>query len=216
LLLVAAALTAAHATPQLDRLPPSSGWSSDEDPPRLTPPEERPPETPPPDWEAGGVQIPTWVPMVINAAFLVLFAAILMIVLWEVVGRLLRRRDAPEQVAAGHGRPAEREVLDAVDAGLADLSDLDGDPRRAVIACWLRLEEAARAAGVPRRAGDTSTDLVTRLLADRVLSAEVLTAFAEVYRAARFATHTVDERMRDQALAALRRLRAELTTPVAR
>ena len=43
-----------------------------------------------------------------------------------------------------------------------------------------------------------------------IASADVLAEFADVYREARYATHPVDERIRDQARAALRRLRAEL------
>jgi hypothetical protein len=103
------------------------------------------------------------------------------------------------------------EVVAALDAGLDDLSDTDGDPRRAVIACWLRLEQAAAAAGTPKRVGDSPTDLVSRLLQTHEVSADVLAALAEVYREARYATHAVDERMRAQARAALQRIRAELT-----
>ncbi|MEN3306607.1 MAG: hypothetical protein V7603_2809 [Micromonosporaceae bacterium] len=103
------------------------------------------------------------------------------------------------------------EVLAAVDAGLSDLDDDDRDPRRAVIACWVRLEQAAAAAGTPREPGDSPTDLVARLLAAHQVSAQVLYPLADVYRLARYATHTVDSGMRDQARAALRQLRAELT-----
>ena len=120
-------------------------------------------------------------------------------------GRLTVRGGEPTQTA--------EEVVAALDAGLVDLSDSDADPRKAVIACWVRLEQAAAAAGVERRPGDTPTELVTRLLgADRPVSADVLAAFAEVYREARYATHTVDERMRTQARSALQRLRTELTS----
>ena len=56
------------------------------------------------------------------------------------------------------------DVVAALDAGLADLSDTDADPRRAVIACWVRLEQAAAAAGTPAQPGDSPTDLVARLL----------------------------------------------------
>src|SRR4051794_13079515 len=52
--------------------------------------------------------------------------------------RLLVLRDRPDN--AGQQRGDEAEMLAAVDAGLAELSDSDGDPRRAVIACWVRLE----------------------------------------------------------------------------
>ncbi len=103
------------------------------------------------------------------------------------------------------------EVLAAVDAGLSDLDD-DRDPRRAVIACWVRLEQAAAAAGTPREPGDSPTDLVVRLLGAHQVSSPVLYRLADVYRLARYATHTVDSAMRDQARAALRQLRAELTT----
>ncbi|GAB3945699.1 hypothetical protein GCM10027614_37920 [Micromonospora vulcania] len=108
-------------------------------------------------------------------------------------------------------------MVAALDAGLLELDDRDTDPRVAVIACWVRLEEAAATAGVPRRPGDTPTDLVTRLLrgdpeagVPAIVSADVLAEFAHVYREARYATHPVDERTRDQARAALRRLRGEL------
>ncbi len=107
-----------------------------------------------------------------------------------------------------------QEVLAAVEAGLSDLDDDDRDPRRAVIACWVRLEQAAAAAGTPREPGDTPTDLVVRLLGAHRVSAPVLYRMADVYRLARYATHTVDSAMRDQARAALRQLRGELTLPV--
>ncbi len=43
----------------------------------------------------------------------------------------------------------------------------------------------------------------------------MLYPLAEVYRLARYATHTVDTTMRDQARAALGQLRAELSRPAA-
>jgi hypothetical protein len=99
----------------------------------------------------------------------------------------------------------------ALDAGLDRLGDRDTDPRRAVIACWVRLEDAAAAAGTPRHPGDTPTDLVARLLAAHRVSRPVLDEFAAVYREARYATHVVDERMRAAAVRSLSHLRAELT-----
>jgi hypothetical protein len=151
-------------------------------------------------------------------------AAVAVLAVVGLLGRRLirdlrRRRPGlmpPGAAPRSAGRTAE-EVVAALDAGLVDLSDADADPRRAVIACWVRLEQAAAAAGVPGQIGDTPTDLVTRLLRDGtgVVSTEVLAAFAQVYREARYATHTVDERTRTQARSALQRLRAELTAGVA-
>ncbi|MBE1484929.1 hypothetical protein H4W31_000567 [Plantactinospora soyae] len=164
-----------------------------------------------------GPTLPDWIPMVGALLCGAVVLVVLGVVLWALVRDLLRRRKG---LARGTGRRSVRsatetaeEVVAALDAGLVDLSDSDADPRKAVIACWVRLEQAAAAAGVERRPGDTPTELVTRLLgADRPVSADVLAAFAEVYREARYATHTVDERMRTQARSALQRLRTELTS----
>jgi hypothetical protein len=149
------------------------------------------------------------------AAFI---AAVVLILLWTLIRafspvkkeRLLVRR-AP---GAAPQERHEEDVLAAVDAGLEELSDLDADPRRAVIACWVRLEAAAAAAGTPRERGDTPTDLVVRLLAAHSVSRPQLEAFAGVYLKARFATHPVGEDDRHTALDALRRLRAELAGAV--
>lgn len=120
--------------------------------------------------------------------------------------RSLRRGQPVTGVDPGDQAP----LLAALDAGLEELSDDDQDPRRAVIACWLRLEEAATAAGVPTYHADTAGDLVVRLLRAHQVSEPVLAVLADVYRRARYATHEVDEQMRTQARSALRRLRDEL------
>jgi hypothetical protein len=125
--------------------------------------------------------------------------------------RLLVRTDKPGTAVQ---RGDEAEMLAAVDAGLAELSDTDADPRRAVIACWVRLERAAAAAGTPRELGDSPTDLVARLLGAHQVSRPVLSRFAGVYREARFTTHPIDDTMRDTAVGALRHLRAELASEV--
>jgi hypothetical protein len=104
------------------------------------------------------------------------------------------------------------DVVSVVDAGIAELSDTDSDPRRAVIACWMGLERAAAATGVPRHPGDSPTDLVSRLLQTQRVRSEALSGLAEVYRQARYATHAIDEDMRTTAVEALRQVRAELTT----
>jgi hypothetical protein len=145
-------------------------------------------------------------------------AVLLALVGWALVRDLLRRRTG--RVVRRRRRPSgpaprtAEDLVAALDAGLLELSDADLDPRRAVIACWVRLEQAAADAGTPRHPGDTPTDLVARLLTEQRVDASVLAAFAEVYREARYATHTVDDRMRAGARAALQRLRADLAAGV--
>ncbi|MEU9741671.1 DUF4129 domain-containing protein [Micromonospora chersina] len=224
LLLSVAALAAGHATIGASRIPPAADnipyvpdYPSAEPAPSIT---IEPRDLGEPT--SGG--IPGWLATTAVVLLGVAVLAVIGYVLWTVLGGALRRttRAVPTQRARRTAEGTAREVVAALDAGLEDLDDRSTDPRTAVIACWVRLEEAADEAGVPRRAGDTPTDLVSRLLrgdpaagVPAIASADVLDGFAHVYREARYATHTVDERMRDQARAALRRLRGELTTVVA-
>jgi hypothetical protein len=159
---------------------------------------------------AGG--LPDWVINAALVALAVLVVVALALVIWALVRDQLRRtnrRGKRRQPARNTPRTAD-DLVAALDAGLLDLSDTDLDPRRAVIACWLRLEQAAADAGTPRHPGDTPGDLVGRLLAEQQVDAGVLVDLAAVYRRARYASHTVDEDMRVDARAALQRLRADL------
>jgi len=141
---------------------------------------------------------------------LVVVAVVLLLVVMMVRGAVQRRVPAFDPVVRPSRSDTTEEVLAAVDQGLVELDDSDGDPRRAVIACWVRLEGAAEAAGLPRKPGDTSTDLVVRLLGERSVNSTVLSDFAGIYRVARYSPHRVDAGMRDEARAALRLLRDEL------
>jgi hypothetical protein len=214
-LLAAAMLATAYANPSIDRVPRGPLVNATEPPLTLGPPEQRTPiGTVAP--EAGAV-VPPWV----GWALSVLCAALILFVVGLLVWMLLRnkltgRADsvALDDTTAPTATETSRRVRAALDEGLTDLDEADSDPRRVVIACWVRLEVAAAAAGTPREVGDTSTELVERLLVTSPVTEGVLAAFAAVYREARFATHTVDAGMRDQARAALTQLRDELSVGV--
>jgi hypothetical protein len=165
-----------------------------------------------------GTHLPGWVDAVVVGLCLAVVAVVVGMLIWYVFRDGFRVRSAP---LVTHPGPAQQpvatrteEVVAALDAGLDRLSDQDTDPRRAVIACWVRLEEAAAAAGTTRHPGDTSTDLVARLLRAHQVSRPVLDEFAALYREARYATHVVDEQMRAAAVRSLGHLRAELTVRV--
>ncbi len=169
----------------------------------------------PPGVAVGGGAVPAWVLVLVASLFLLVVAVIVGALLWILLRSFTLSKKARLLVEPDKGDPLRRradedEVLAAVDAGLVELSDTDGDPRRAVIACWVRLERAAAAAGTPRQVGDSPTDLVLRLLSAHQVSRAVLDRLARVYREARYATHPVDESARQTAIAALRQLRAEL------
>ena len=160
-----------------------------------------------------GSSLPPWVGYLLLSLCLLAVLALVVGLLWMVLrDRLSVRRTAavvadPDEIR----REVQERIRAAVDEGLLDLDIEDQDPRRAVIACWARLEAAAAAAGTVREPGDTSTELVQRLLAAHAITPSVLAGFAAVYREARFGTtHVVDTTMREQARAALRQVRDEL------
>ena len=212
-LLFVTSLAATRSKPQLDQIAAEEAPATD---PPLLP-------TTAPSASAGAQQRPeaaSGLPEWLGTAALVLLGVVALIVVGIVVRALVR--DQTRRRVRGSGRPLPRrhqprtadELVAALDAGLEELSDTDRDPRRAVIACWVRLEQAAAAAGTPRHPGDSPTDLVGRLLNEQRVDAGVLAALLEVYRQARYATHTVDDQMRQQARSALQRLRTDFEAGV--
>ncbi len=210
-LLTVAALAAAHSSPRLDRVEPPVDIAPTL--PQFDRPvaEQAEASAPPAEPAGGDAGLPDWAGTAALVLLVALVAGVVALVVWMVVRDRLGRVTGGRAPAGAPRQRAAEEVVAALDAGLDDLSDTDRDPRRAVIACWVRLEQAAAAAGTPRRAGDTPTDLVSRLLREQEVNADVLAGFAEVYRQARYATRTVDDRMRTEARSALHRLRADLT-----
>ncbi|MEV8505291.1 DUF4129 domain-containing protein [Actinoplanes sp. NPDC051475] len=211
-LLFLASLAATRSAPQLERFNPDAGAEAEATAAPLLPPSPEPIRSATPEPVEAARGLPGWVG---TAAWIVIglaVIAVIVLVIWAVLreqGRRRARRTGRRVAPRADSRTAE-DLVAALDAGLQELSDTDRDPRRAVIACWVRLEQAAAAAGTPRHAGDSPTDLVARLLAEQRVEATVLTPFADVYRQARYATHTVDDQMRRQAVTALERLRADL------
>jgi hypothetical protein len=210
-LLAAAAIAAALATPQITSVPVPRDTGT-----HSPPPPSIPQTAPAGNMGPGGVQqtmqVPGWVTVIVSVLCIGLVAAVVALIIWMILRESVtsRKGSLPLEEEPANPAAARDKVLAAVDAGLSDLNDADADPRRAVIACWVRLEEAAASAGTPRRPGDSPTDLVLRLLAAHQISAPVLYPLADLYRLARYATHSVDTGMRDQARSALRQLRAEL------
>jgi hypothetical protein len=213
-LLAAAALAAALSSPGISRIPlpaeretPGAGSGSPSAPSASA--GAAAPHIPPPY----DLNIPGWFSTGLAVLCGAAVVAVAGVLLWYVVRDTIQVRGRRISVEPGTPQPPaahQEKVVAAVDAGLAELADTDADPRRAVIACWVRLERAAADAGTPRGRGDTPADLVHRLLAAHAVTRPVLDRFAAVYREARYATHVIDERMRETAVTSLRQLRDEL------
>jgi hypothetical protein len=159
--------------------------------------------------------VPVWVTYLISGLLAAVIVLIIGYLIWLALRNRIGQRIQPVTVTPGSPPTLEetrQSVRDVLDASLSDLDDTETDPRRAIIACWVRLEQAAAKAGVERQPADTSTDLVHRMLTNHlVVSGDVLAGLASLYREARFAPHVVDQTMRAQARAALVELRAELS-----
>jgi hypothetical protein len=209
-LLFITALAATRSAPQLDQITADEA-AGPTDPPLLpTQPTATTGAVQPPEAARG---LPDWVGTAALVALGVIGVVVLGIAVFVLVRDQARKRGRKGGRRTQHRRDQPRtaeELVAALDAGLEELSATDRDPRRAVIACWVRLEQAAAAAGTPRHPGDSPTDLVGRLLNEQRVDAGVLAALLDVYRQARYTTHTVDDQMRQQARSALERLRADL------
>jgi hypothetical protein len=125
------------------------------------------------------------------------------------------RRGAPDPEGAV---PATGETLDPAQAreqarrALADL-DWEAGPREAVIGCWLRLEQAALAAGLVGGPGATAGSLGTRLLAAAGVDGDALTVLRERFERARFSPHPIGAEDWSAARAALREVTDQLRQP---
>ena len=111
------------------------------------------------------------------------------------------------ELAAPSGPPAE--LAAAVDDGLATLAA--GPVDDVIIACWVRLEEAAAAGGVARSPSETSTELAVRVLARFDVPAEPVERLLSRYRAARYSQHRLGEGDRAAAIGALHEIGAAMT-----
>lgn len=102
-----------------------------------------------------------------------------------------------------------QELASAMAGGLEELS-LGGDPRSAVILAYLRLEETLGQRGLQRQRFETHLEYLERALQGMRLSREHLVRLTNLFQAARYSDHPVDQGMRDEAQSALGSLRDQL------
>jgi hypothetical protein len=115
-------------------------------------------------------------------------------------------------VEAPAGELAPEALLEAARES-AELLDV-GTPANAVVAAWVRLEEAARAAGVRDDRTRTSTELARAVLRTFAVDEVALERLAGLYREARFSSHDIGEGMREQAREALAQVTRDLARAV--
>ncbi len=89
-------------------------------------------------------------------------------------------------------------------------SAFTGEPRNAVVACWVALEDGLAASGVVPERSETSLDLTVRVLTRWDVDPATLNVLAELYREARFSRHPITTAQRDAAVRALNDIHASL------
>ena len=137
-----------------------------------------------------------WVPVL---TLLTLLAA--GVAAWYVAGR----KAGTDRVK----RHMAEDLVLALDDTLDDLR-AEPDPRRAVIAAFARLERALASVGLPRARAETAQEYVARVLARLDVDVRLVRRLADLFTTAKFSLHEVRPEMKDEAIAALERVRDEL------
>jgi hypothetical protein len=114
-----------------------------------------------------------------------------------------RRRRLPSQIGVAD------ELSDALEVTLDDLR-AERDPRRAVIAAYVRMERALAAHGIPRRRFEAPHEYLARVLDDLTHGGRGARQLTELFEQARFSTHDIAPSLKDEAIAAVESLQAEL------
>lgn len=191
------------------------------DAPQESPPEESNSESSPPAPAPPAIGPAKDVSPVVGVALAGLVYTLVGTLVLGLIGFLLYRliRSAPPELGLvddrAASRPSPEELREALKAGLTDI-DAGGDPRAAVVSCWLRLEQAAAAAGVEPLASETPTELMIRVLAAYQVNDQALAALAGAYHQARYAPHEVSEDLRATARAALTEVDSQLVAATLR
>ncbi len=146
------------------------------------------------------------------AVVVVLVLALLGLAWWQArhrgrdwnLGELLADRNA--------GRPFDSssrlgEVLATV--RVADPEE-ETDPRRAVVAAYVAMTQAAAEAGAERRSDETPAEFLRRLLSSLGASHEAARRLTYLFETARYSTRPFEETLRFDAIAALRQIQNEL------
>ncbi|HSC90953.1 MAG TPA: DUF4129 domain-containing protein [Gaiellaceae bacterium] len=124
-----------------------------------------------------------------------------------------RRNRLRRPPAEGDEQALAEELELLLDDAIGDLL-AEPDPRRAVIAAYARMERALAAFGLPRAGAEAPLEYLARIapqLPQVPGAARLAFELTHLYERARFSAHEVDVAMKEDAIRALRALRAELS-----
>jgi Domain of unknown function (DUF4129) len=125
------------------------------------------------------------------------------------VGAAQRRRRAAVDGDEDEGEA----VMQALDESLDDLRR-ERDVRRAIIACYARMERALERAGNARRPAEAPFEYLVRVLERITANGRAARALTELFERAKFSVEPMGEREKQEAIGALELLRAEVSQPL--
>lgn len=115
----------------------------------------------------------------------------------------------------GPPAPPSQSLARAAEVGLAEMGDLNRDPREAIIACYAAMErELARVPGAAPQEFDTPTEVLVRAVEHHALHADNAEQLVNLFEEARFSPHVMNEGHREVAINILRLVLAELRSAV--
>lgn len=141
-------------------------------------------------------------PIPVGAAVLVLLLGSAAMIWWV---RKRHGEGAGEPLGGIDAEAARGSILRSIEAMLSD-----PDPKTAIIGAYARLLEGLAAAGVPRHAYEAPQEHLRRALTRLRVRSGPAGRLVALFEVARFSTHSLTARHRDQALAALREVASEL------
>jgi hypothetical protein len=133
---------------------------------------------------------------------LVVLAAVAGWFLW-----LRAHREAPP--LAGEERTVADEIAETIDDAIDDLES-EPDARRAVIAAYALMENVLARNGLRRRASETPTEYLRRILLGLTTRVEAVRRLTALFEQAKFSDHTIDVGMKQEAIDSLRAIRDDL------
>ena len=161
-------------------------------------PQSPPTETSPADAAADERSF-AWIPVLVTLGLL---ATAVIGVWWS---------DRRRRVARGERRIPRlaEELAAALDESLDDLR-AEPDPRRAVIACYARLERVLAAHGLPRAPAEAPLEYLRRMLAELSVGARAASRLTDLFERAKFSQHAVGPEMKEEAIDALETVRDDV------
>jgi hypothetical protein len=106
-------------------------------------------------------------------------------------------------------------LVRAAESGLAEITDLNHEPRQAIIACYAAMErELTHFPGAVPQDFDTPTEVLARAVEHHALHAGNAAELVNLFEEARFSPHVMNEAHRTSALRVLQLVLAEMRSPV--